>query len=778
MAYFSTMVPPLPTLYVSSMHSDNYLPSNSAAMSGSTSIPEHYEVGVPCDVEEAVTRGLHKSVWDKILQCNIVELFTLTDKMKWVQNMAKRHGALGKMLSIIARWFCEFCKSCIDLELLDDALGPIHSFGTSALLEKLDTDSSFKLLLMHPGAMQYMGFKLNGQFYVNLPILATLCCDWLRSPVWEKRVGSLHAERRNRSSILTSTDPLTTRYPGSRKPRNRKRLACVPRLRARRYKPYRSSGNRLPGFTGGPRDSDPGEEGTEDSGHCSSTAYLKETARDIGLLGSNAMAVSARRVLWIHQLNADADSKKNMESLPYKGDVLFSDGLADLVSTSTTVGPLPLALWLMRQIGPALSVLTAVVIQKGDAICYSPSATGTQLCSTCSGGGSCTPDNGCSCVNDPATICVPTTECASVDSNICCPRNYYWSATDNCCTDVLICNPACKNDLICTNISSVATCSCNTTLYSGLNSSALSPVIQCGSNTISVSLSKCLLESLGYDVTTIELNNSSSSCVNIYEQTVNNTTMEAVQVLPETGWCGNTVQTDSLKVYYSNVLHIGLKNSIIITSNPVNISFSCSYNLTMQTSLAAAFNAVVNTINLTANGEGSVLTTMAAYWDQAYAVPILSTEDVPVGSNIYLGIFSDFVDVTKFVLRVESCYATPDNNANNVNKVAIVTSGCPANQGITAVVQENGVSLQSRIEFSSFAFQGQPLVYITCTVRLCDTNTTCTGCNAARDSNNGQAQLQIPLNLIDVFSSSESNTAVSWTVMTSSLLALLTTKLF
>ncbi|XP_063776570.1 microtubule-associated protein 9 isoform X2 [Pseudophryne corroboree] len=47
------------------------------------------------------------------------------------------------------------------------------------------------------------------------------------------------------------------------------------------------------------------------------------------------MAVSARRALWIHQWNADADSKKNMEALPFKGSVLFGDGLADLVSTAT-----------------------------------------------------------------------------------------------------------------------------------------------------------------------------------------------------------------------------------------------------------------------------------------------------------------------------------------------------------------------------------------------------------------------------------------------------------
>lgn len=66
---------------------------------------------------------------------------------------------------------------------------------------------------------------------------------------------------------------------------------------------------------------------------------------------------------------------------------------------------------------------------------------------------------------------------------------------------------------------------------------------------------------------------------------------------------------------------------------------------------------------------------MAAYWDSQYSTPVQSNQDVPVGSNLYLGIFTDAGDANKFVLRTENCYATPDNNVNNVNKVAIVSGG-------------------------------------------------------------------------------------------------------
>ncbi|KAM4045374.1 pancreatic secretory granule membrane major glycoprotein GP2-like [Anomaloglossus baeobatrachus] len=449
------------------------------------------------------------------------------------------------------------------------------------------------------------------------------------------------------------------------------------------------------------------------------------------------------------------------------------------------------------------------------------SASDPVLCSTC-GGGACTIDNGCSCNNDPTSTCVPTADCASVGTNICCPTGYYWSPGDVCCTATLLCNPSCQNDLICKNISNVATCGCNTTLYNGMNSSSLAPLVKCGSTIMTVSLSKCLLEYLGYDSTSLQLNNNSNSC-GLYSETIINQTMQTIQALPLSGWCGNLVTTDSSKVYYTNTVQIGLQNKSLITVNPANISFSCSYNTTLQTSMIAAikkdchfqkqlddpegkidpcellelsklslkrgsrieseslsfpmcYRQIVivypsgdltklfcyqtnkdidiwvhsqSTVNISISGQGTVVVTMEAYWDQQYTVPVQQTEDVPVGSNVYLGVLSDLVDTSKFVLRVDSCYATPDNNINNVDKVAIVSGGCPANQGVTAEVQENGLSAESRIKFNSFAFQGQPLVYISCIVRLCDKNTTCTGCNAARaGDNSASAMLQIPLNFI------------------------------
>ncbi|KAM9320183.1 pancreatic secretory granule membrane major glycoprotein GP2-like [Gastrophryne carolinensis] len=384
------------------------------------------------------------------------------------------------------------------------------------------------------------------------------------------------------------------------------------------------------------------------------------------------------------------------------------------------------------------------------------SASDVRLCSSC-GGGICTAANGCSCSSDQTITCAPTNECSSVGTNICCPTGYYWSSTSNCCTASLTCNPSCLSNEICQNVSNIATCVCNTTVYSGLTTSSLSPSIQCAAATMTVSLNKCLLESLGYDTTSIRLDNSSDSCTNTFTQLINNVTILSIQALPQTGWCGNTISTDNVNINYSNVIHVGVQNKTIITASPINIPLSCSYNLTIQSSLAGGFNTALSSVNISVNGVGSVVSTMTAYSDAAYSIPIQSTDNVLVGSYVYIGIVSDAGDANKFVQRVESCFATPDNNVNNPNKVFLVSGGCPANQGVATDVQENGVSLQSRIRFNSFAFQGQTLVYLTCNLRMCDKNTTCTGCNVAR-SGEDSAQLQIPLNFLDSTLSSAPST--------------------
>ncbi|XP_075460088.1 pancreatic secretory granule membrane major glycoprotein GP2-like isoform X2 [Ascaphus truei] len=400
------------------------------------------------------------------------------------------------------------------------------------------------------------------------------------------------------------------------------------------------------------------------------------------------------------------------------------------------------------------------------------------MCSSPSCGGSCADGNGCSC-NDDVTLCIPTTECTIAPAE-CCPAGLYWDPSSSCCSDVVRCSPLCSSDEICVDNHGVATCVCDNSKNKNKTIADLAPSMTCDSSIMIVSVSKCVMDALGYDYSSFQLNDKSDSCTNTYPDIMNSQRVLSIQVKTQKGWCGNVVTSDSSKVNYTNTLHIGNKNSSLLTKNPINFNFTCSYNLTMQTSLNFSANAVSSTINVTADGVGSVPVTMAAYKDQVYTIPIQDSDTVTVGSDLYLGLFTQFLDGDKFALRVEQCFASPINDPNYANKVPLVSGGCPANQGVDTEVNVNGAALEARIKISSFAFQDQPKVFIFCDVRLCDKTGTCSGCIVDRAGGAETSQVGISLSLEgdNSYSSSGSHTAVSWAVLAASLLGPLCTKLF
>ncbi|XP_075460090.1 pancreatic secretory granule membrane major glycoprotein GP2-like [Ascaphus truei] len=428
-------------------------------------------------------------------------------------------------------------------------------------------------------------------------------------------------------------------------------------------------------------------------------------------------------------------------------------------------------------------LLAALLKEAGAAGCYA--GTDHPMCSASTCAGYCTADNGCSC-NDDVTLCVPTTQCTTAPA-LCCPEGFHWDPSSSCCsdkvvspTDVVHCSPLCSSDEVCVYKSGVATCVCDNSTYRNKTIADLAPSVTCDSSVMIVSVSKCLLDALGYDYSSFQLNDKSDSCNVTYSDVINNKRVHSIEVLARTGSCGNVVSSDSSKVNYTNTLHIGNKNSPFVTKNPINYNFTCSYNLTMQTSLNFSANAVSSSVNITADGVGSVPVTMAAYKDQGYTIPIQDTDTVIVGSDLYLGLFTQFVDGEKFALRVEQCFASPINDPNYVNKVPLVTGGCPANQGVYTEVNVNGAGLEARIKISSFTFQDQTKLFIFCDVRLCDKTGTCTGCNVGRAAGADTSQVGISLSLEgdNSYSSSGSHRAVSWAVLAASLLGPLCTKLF
>ncbi|XP_053562934.1 pancreatic secretory granule membrane major glycoprotein GP2-like [Bombina bombina] len=414
------------------------------------------------------------------------------------------------------------------------------------------------------------------------------------------------------------------------------------------------------------------------------------------------------------------------------------------------------------------------LLKYAGAACYN--GTEYQVCESCAG--SCGQGNGCMCAD--FNTCVPD-DC-SMNSNECCPPGLFWSVNETCCTANVTCDSPCASDETCATINNKATCFCDPNFYKKKNITDLKPILFCGINITIVSLSRCLLYALGYDYNTFRLNENSAACKYSYREIVNNQSLQSIQVVQKPGWCGNIATNDSAKYYITNTLNVGIQNKTLITVNPIKMNFTCSFNITMQTSLAFALNPVLSTTYLPGiNGETVYPFTMAAYLNKDFISPIEMNQEVSVavGSYIYLGLFVTGADGDLLALRAVQCFATPTKNPDDINKVVFLSGGCDVDDEVDTVVEKNGDGLEARIRISAFAFQGLPEVYIFCNARLCDKKAeNCSQCDSSRATEPKSAEVVLSLKLDNnVDFSSSSYTAVSWTLLVSSLLALWSNRL-
>ncbi|XP_053562923.1 pancreatic secretory granule membrane major glycoprotein GP2-like [Bombina bombina] len=414
----------------------------------------------------------------------------------------------------------------------------------------------------------------------------------------------------------------------------------------------------------------------------------------------------------------------------------------------------------MRLVG---IVVIVSLLKHAGAKCYdSTSFPSCDNIITC--GGSCIDDNGCFC-NDDTTLCVPT-ECL-IKPTLCCPPGLFWDDVNYCCSEVLVCSPPCLDDENCVNINNISTCECNTTYYKKNTTKAdIKPLIDCSGGVMTFSIGRCLLNFLGYNYKTVQVQNKSEQCNSTYSQVINGHRVQSLQLRAQSQFCGNKMTMDSSKIYYSNTIYIDILQKPIISVTPIEMNFTCSYALNMQANIS--FGVLQSITYLTpVNGQGLYPLTMKAFKDAKMAIPFQPNDNVIVGDDVFLSLIVGNADGAQFALRTVKCIATPTNSIIDPNGVLLVTGGCSADDGVETEILENGKSVESRIRISSFQFDGYLEVFIFCEARLCENPADCTGCKEGRAAEPGSGQVMIPLSLEDSinFSNSGSNAALSWTVL-------------
>ncbi|XP_073398690.1 uncharacterized protein [Dendrobates tinctorius] len=349
------------------------------------------------------------------------------------------------------------------------------------------------------------------------------------------------------------------------------------------------------------------------------------------------------------------------------------------------------------------------------------------ICESESCSGACTLGNGCLCA-DGYTFCIPTTECV-FSSDECCPQGLLWDTENICCIETPLCSPPCYNDEVCTYVSNVTTCVCNSTYYAdkskALSVADLAPLLACDpEGYMVISVNKCLLESLGYDYNTMHMNNKSKSCTVYYSEVSNGKQVYSFQIKAMEGWCGNIVTRNSSMVYYTNSLYIDIQIGNVITANPISFEFTCAYSLIWELSLKMNIKRLLSATTVSSssceilqeesillssdnqwssnsgiplsNGTDFALNTdvctdsscciitlpssmkyslypmyMEAFIDEAFTIPLT---EVSVGSYVYVGMAIS-ADANIFSLSVEQCIVSPTNNRNDSDSVILISDG-------------------------------------------------------------------------------------------------------
>ncbi|XP_078538816.1 uromodulin-like [Lissotriton helveticus] len=291
-------------------------------------------------------------------------------------------------------------------------------------------------------------------------------------------------------------------------------------------------------------------------------------------------------------------------------------------------------------------------------------------------------------------------------------------------------------DEVCTDNAGIAECTCNATTYLHASHSEIVPTTQCAGTEMTVSLKKCLLQRFQYSITGIHFNTLNPNCTDpTYTDVVGGVSVIIAQAIPVAGYCGTemTINTVDKKLTFSNVLYVPPDTSSgLIISSSLTIPFSCTYNLTMQTSLLTAVHPILREVPLpSANGSGPFTATMAAYMSNAFTDPYTVDTPLTVGAPLYIGISTTFSDADVFSLRADKCVAAPSSSPSEPG-VLLISNGCPVTDAVDVQIIHNGVSLEVMFQIVTFAFQDMSAVYMWCDISLCKKTTpnTC-GCSSS-----------------------------------------------
>ncbi|XP_060097663.1 beta-tectorin isoform X1 [Heteronotia binoei] len=197
-------------------------------------------------------------------------------------------------------------------------------------------------------------------------------------------------------------------------------------------------------------------------------------------------------------------------------------------------------------------------------------------------------------------------------------------------------------------------------------------------------------------------------------------------------YCGTQSDFKSSIYHFYNSITSN-DSSVIVKSQPVNYSFTCTYHANYLVNHAAfdqshmIFSASfrVATVHVKNGSSGSFESqlslnfyTNAKFTTKKEAPFVVETADI--GSDIFAGVEAKGLSA-RFKVVLTNCWATPSSEYFYQIQWPLITKGCATDSSI--IVHENGKDSRATFQFNAFRFRNVPKlskVWLHCETHVCD----------------------------------------------------------
>ncbi|KAK3508570.1 hypothetical protein QTP70_032905 [Hemibagrus guttatus] len=258
-------------------------------------------------------------------------------------------------------------------------------------------------------------------------------------------------------------------------------------------------------------------------------------------------------------------------------------------------------------------------------------------------------------------------------------------------------------------------CFCNEN-YPRQNPDSYDSTEICESSSGTMSLSRCQLFEAGF----------LASNLHLHDPSCNGTVHDGRLVFHfdnDEHICGTNLTANGTHFIYENIIQgeVGSTASSIHRKKRLELRFSCIYKLSQTFTMDRELNPIQSIVHKTLPGEeGMYQIRMIPYEDAGFSHPYNGSVEIEVGQQIYIGIFVQGVDSRQIATVIDSCWATPVNQANYTVHWDLITRKCPNSNDATVKILENGVSTTGRFSFKMFSFyEDESRVFLHCRIHLC-----------------------------------------------------------